>query len=110
MFILGVLSIIEYNFNFSNGLEYEVPFISIPLSVAIVAAFAKIKINRSILTSFLGSASVAIYLIHPMLIDVIKTHEVSNTYMINVLLIIIVSSCVYFLSNKFLIGRIIFGK
>ncbi|EEV9947147.1 TPA: acyltransferase family protein [Escherichia coli] len=110
IFILVIFSVIEYRFNYTNGLEYEVPFISIPLSIAIVVFFTKLKINKNALTSFLGSASVAIYLIHIMIIDIIKTHEVSNTYMINVLLIIIVSSCVYFLSNKFLIGRIIFGK
>jgi surface polysaccharide O-acyltransferase-like enzyme len=110
MITLTVLSVIEYNFNFTHGLEYEVPFISIPLSIAAVAMFTKIKINGNILISFLGSASVAIYLIHPLIIDIIKTHEISNKYTINLLLIVIVSSCIYFLSNKLFVGRIIFGK
>ncbi len=107
---LIALSVIEYYYNYINGLEYEVPFISIPLSIAIVALFSKINIKSSILTSFLGSASVAIYLIHPMTIDIIKTHEVSNAYIVNVLLIIIISMCTYFLSSKLFIGKAIFGK
>ncbi|HCQ9179027.1 acyltransferase family protein [Proteus mirabilis] len=108
--ILLSTSFFEYYYNVKNGIEYELPLLSIPLSIVIVIFFSKIKFKSNFITVFLGNSSVAIYLIHPLLIDIVKTYNISNIYILNLTLILVVSSIIYFISKKIWIDKLFFGK